>query len=56
MGDSILSQAEIDALLNSKSGLLGLSELSNDCRTLWAAAEEGHKGAKIALEVITNGS
>lgn len=43
---------EIDNILNKKSGLLGLSELSNDCRTLWAAADEGHKGAKIALEVM----
>lgn len=47
-----LNVDEIDALLNSKSGLLGISELSNDCRTLWAAAEEGHRGAQIALEIM----
>lgn len=47
-----LNVDEIDQLLNSKSGLLGISELSNDCRTLWAAAEEGHKGAKVALEIM----
>ncbi|GAA5099500.1 acetate kinase [Wohlfahrtiimonas larvae] len=47
-----LNVDEIDTLLNSKSGLLGISELSNDCRTLWAAAEEGHKGAKLALEIM----
>lgn len=47
-----MSVDEIDKLLNSKSGLLGLSELSNDCRTLWEAAAEGHKGATIALEIM----
>ncbi|OSI15626.1 acetate kinase [Neisseria dumasiana] len=40
-------------LLNKKSGLLGISELSNDCRTIQEAAEEGHEGAKLALEVMT---
>ena len=45
---------EMDTLLNKKSGLLGLSELSNDCRELEAAAEAGHHGAKIALEVFAH--
>ncbi len=40
-------------LLNKKSGLLGISELSNDCRTIQEAADEGHAGAKLALEVMT---
>jgi acetate kinase len=44
----------IDVLLNKKSGLLGLSELSNDCRELEAAATEGHQGAQIALEVFAH--
>ncbi|MBZ8141620.1 acetate kinase [Rubrivivax gelatinosus] len=43
----------VDALVNKKSGLLGLSELSNDCRTLEAAAAEGHEGAQAALDVFT---
>ncbi|MBS7827601.1 acetate kinase [Wohlfahrtiimonas chitiniclastica] len=43
---------EIDHILNTKSGLLGVSELSNDCRTLWAAAKEGHHGAQVALEMM----
>ena len=34
----------MDALLNKQSGLLGLSELSNDCRELEAAALDGHQG------------
>lgn len=45
---------QIDALLNKESGLLGISELSNDCRTLEAAADEGHAGAKLALDVFVH--
>ncbi|MDO4694500.1 MAG: acetate kinase [Eikenella sp.] len=39
-------------LLNKKSGLLGISELSNDCRTLEEEAAKGHEGAKLALEIF----
>jgi acetate kinase len=39
-------------LLNKQSGLLGLSELSNDCREIEDAAAEGHKGALLALDVF----
>jgi acetate kinase len=46
--------AEMDELLNRRSGLLGLSELSNDCRELEAAAELGHAGAQLALEVFAH--
>jgi acetate kinase len=42
----------LDKLVNKDSGLLGLSELSNDCRTLEAAAKDGHEGARLALEVF----
>ncbi len=41
----------LDAL-NKKSGLLGLSGLSNDMRTLEVAAAEGHERARLALEVF----
>jgi acetate kinase len=44
--------AEITAMLNSQSGLLGLSGLSNDMRTLDEAAAHGHPGAKLAIEVF----
>jgi acetate kinase len=44
--------AEITAILNRESGLLGLSGLSNDMRTLVAAAGEGHVRARIAIEVF----
>jgi acetate kinase len=43
---------EVVNLLNKKSGLLGLSELSNDMRELTTAAAEGHKGAAVAIEVF----
>lgn len=44
---------QVDEMLNKKSGLLGISELSNDCRTLEIAADEGHESARLALEVMT---
>ncbi len=43
---------EITDILNKKSGLLGLSNLSNDLRTLEEAALTGHKGAQLAIEVF----
>ena len=42
----------IDHMLNRESGLLGLSGLSNDMRTLVAAREEGHEGATLAVDVF----
>lgn len=47
-----MSSSDLDDLLNKKSGLLGLSELSNDMRTLEEYALEGHKGAILAIEVF----
>jgi acetate kinase len=44
----------IDLMLNKRSGLLGLSELSNDCRELEAAAANGHTGAQLALAVFAH--
>lgn len=43
---------DVTDLLNKKSGLLGLSELSNDMRTLALAAEAGHKQALLAIDVF----
>jgi acetate kinase len=45
---------EMDTLLNKRSGLLGLSELSSDCRELQAAASNGHVGARGALDVFVH--
>ena len=47
-----MSITQITDLLNKKSGLLGISELSNDCRTIEEEAAKGHEGAKLALEVF----
>ncbi|WP_037586887.1 acetate kinase [Stenoxybacter acetivorans] len=47
-----MSVEQTTNMLNRQSGLLGLSGLSNDCRTLEAAAKEGHAGATLALEVF----
>lgn len=47
--------ASLDKLmsdLNRKSGLLGLSGLSNDMRTLLAAEQDGNKGAKRAIDAF----
>jgi len=46
-----MSLEAIDALLNKRSGLLGLSGLSNDCRTLTQAAPT-HERARLALDVF----
>ncbi|XLY87388.1 acetate kinase [Ectopseudomonas mendocina] len=46
------SLEQIDAMLNKDSGLLGLSGLSNDMRTLEQAREQGHVGASLAIEVF----
>jgi len=45
---------EQDALdaLNKKSGLLGVSGLSNDLRTIEQAAGEGHARAQLALDIF----
>ncbi len=44
--------AKIDQVLNKQSGLLGLSNLSNDMRTLVEAAESGNEDAQIAIDVF----
>ncbi|ESP93213.1 acetate kinase [Pseudoalteromonas luteoviolacea] len=43
---------QIDTLLNKESGLLGLSELSNDCRTIEESAAQGHEKAQLALDIF----
>ncbi len=49
-----LSPDEVDKLLNSKSGLLGVSGVSNDCRDISAAAKEGNKRAALALDILAH--
>ncbi len=43
---------EITDILNKKSGLLGISGLSNDCRAIEEAAAEGNRRAQLALDVF----
>lgn len=43
---------DIDTLLNKRSGLLGISQLSNDMRTLELAADEGNTQAQLAIKVF----
>lgn len=43
---------EVDKLLNKKSGVLGLSGISNDFRELLKAASEGNRRAQLAVEVF----
>ncbi|MDO4442148.1 MAG: acetate kinase [Moraxella sp.] len=47
-----LSIEEIDTLLNKKSGLLGVSGVSNDMRNLEQADKEGNTDATLALEMF----
>ncbi len=44
---------KIDKVLNNESGLLGLSQLSNDMRTVIEAAEIGNEDACLAIEVFS---
>jgi acetate kinase len=45
---------QVNALLNKKSGLLGISGLSNDLRDLEAAAAQGNSRAQLALDVYAH--
>ena len=42
----------LEKMVNRESGLLGLSELSNDCRTLTEAAQAGNHQAEETLDVF----
>ncbi len=49
-----LSPDEVEDLLNRKSGLLGISGVSNDCRAIAEAAENGNYRAKLAQKILVN--
>ena len=49
-----LTPAQVDRTLNRESGLLGVSGLSADMRSVLAAAEGGHEQARLALEIYTD--
>lgn len=46
------SSADITAMLNKESGLLGVSGISNDMRELRAAINSGDKRAKLAVDLF----
>src|SRR5437667_5646974 len=49
-----LQGQQIDAVLNQKSGLLGISGLSGDMREVLAAMKEGHSRAKLAFDIYVH--
>lgn len=49
-----LSIDEVEDLLNRKSGLLGVSGISNDNRNVAKAAAEGNYRAQLAIKILTN--
>lgn len=46
-----ISFDEMDRILNKDSGILGVSGLSSDMRTVIAAADEGNEDAELAVEM-----
>jgi len=47
-----LSLTEVSEILNRKSGLLGISGISNDVREIRGEAERGNDRARLALQVL----
>src|SRR5437660_2533571 len=49
-----LTGQQLDDLLNSKSGLWGISGISSDMRQIVAAAKDGHGRAKLAFAIFVH--
>lgn len=49
-----LTAAEVNDLMNKKSGLLGISGVSNDLRSVRQASEEGDERAQLAYDMYSN--
>lgn len=49
------SPSEMADILNKKSGLFGVSGVSNDCRNVEEAASKGNVRAQIALDILYDG-
>ncbi len=47
-----LTPDEMANMMNKKSGFLGLSGISSDCRDIQKAAAEGNERAKLTLEIL----
>jgi acetate kinase len=52
LADKGYDLARLNGLCNKKSGLLGISGVSNDMRTLEKHAEDGDERAKLAIEMF----
>ena len=48
-----LTPAEMDAMLNKESGMLGLTEISFDMRDIEGGAQEGNKQCDLALDIYS---
>ena len=44
---------EMSDLMNKKSGFIGISGVSSDCRDVWAAAKEGNERAKLTIDMVS---
>ena len=49
-----LTPSQMDDLMNKQSGLLGVSGISNDLRSVRSASEEGHERAMLAYDMYSN--
>ncbi|HET8921804.1 MAG TPA: acetate kinase [Candidatus Acidoferrum sp.] len=49
-----LTGQQLDDLLNTKSGLLGISGISGDMRQIVTAMKDGHPRAKLAFEIFVH--
>ena len=54
MGHENLTGAEMNDLMNKKSGLLGISGISNDLRSVRHASEKGDERAMLAYDMYSN--
>jgi acetate kinase len=53
LADKGYSPTELNTICNKKSGVLGLSGVSNDMRTIEAEADKGNQRARLALDVFS---
>ncbi|HZF41727.1 MAG TPA: acetate/propionate family kinase, partial [Blastocatellia bacterium] len=49
-----LQAQEIDEMLNQKSGLLGISGISDDMREILAGVKQGHPRARLAFDIYAH--
>lgn len=47
-----LSADEVDTILNKRSGMQGISEISSDNRDIWLRVEEGDENARLAIDIM----